>query len=116
MKTESLDGYLYEKAVKIFIILTILCLFVSFCIVDSKDILGLRSSRKTISNIQDIESLLQINWLEVIFVSLIQICTSIEYIISYIKDNILKRILSLKYFCIFSLIHICYALIVIFIL
>ena len=116
MEKEDLNGFLEENAIKIFLFLNVLFIFVSFCLLDNNDLLGLRSSRFNPSKVKDVETMIQMNVIEVIFVGLVNCCILVEFIISYVNNSIEKRILLLKYFSFFSLLHIIFSLVVIFIL
>lgn len=107
---EDLNGFLLQNSLKIFFMLCIICFFISFCITDSKDILGIRENRKieTSFSIDDLEFVKDVNLCETIFFSFIQLLVIIEFVMSFKKDDILKRILSIKYLFLFMILHISY--------
>lgn len=107
---EDLNGFLIQNSLVIFIVINIICLFVSFCIMDSKDTMGIREQRRFETRIssEETETVEEVNFCETIFFSFIQILILIEFLFSFIKKDEMKRVLSMKYLFLFMIFHFIY--------
>lgn len=115
-KTENLNGYLYENALKIIIATIFITVFLDFIIFDfvGADILGIKASKYVINIISEdtLKTLYFCTILELIFSFFAFVCAIFQFFKGFIKDNIKEIVLTQKYAILFLIIQIAYFLII----